>query len=231
MENRTPSPTNPEQEVFSADFIKKFEEQEEELYRLQQRRQELRDEIKYFHMNQPGTEVLENCIKELMDFFKQATSDLPYGQHLLTDTPADIIKTLQQFEKYPIDHPHFKSMLFDLQLVKYEKILNIVDKNNRYESQLDSAVVDLEKVHNDSKTRSERAKAKTIRENDVMDDDICLEPLFSVVGTNYNNNNIQQKNVINNNLQNKQNNNSNNNNTSQRHRNDTLTQQQQNMEF
>merc|ERR1712156_1375526 len=164
-------------------------------------------------MNQPGTEDLEKCIQELKDYFKQAISDLHYGHRLLTDTPAEIIKQLQQFEKDPIANPHFKSMLFDLELVKYEKILNIVDKNNRTESQLDSAVVDLEKVHNDSKTRSERAKAKTIRENDVMDDDICLEPLFSGISKNYNNNNIQQKNVINSNLQNKQNNNSNSNNT------------------
>merc|ERR1712048_691784 len=160
----------PEQQIFSENFIKQFEDQEEELYKLQQRRQEIQDEIKYFHMNQPRTEELENCINELMVFFKDAISELPYGQYLPKDTPADIIKALQQFERDPIQDPHFKAMLFDLQLVKYEKMLNILDKSNRNEV-TDSAVVDLEKVYNDSKIRSERAQARAQREDDdIMDD-------------------------------------------------------------
>ena len=175
---RTPDNPDIEKHIFSENFIKQFEEQEEELYKLQQYRQELRDEVKYFHMNQPRTEDLQNCIQELLQFFADATSELHYGQYLPKETPADIIKTLQQFEKDPIQDPHFKRMLFDLKLFKYEKILNIVDKNSRSEV-TDSAVVDLEKVYNDTKTRSERAQAKEERENDVMDEDICLEPLFS----------------------------------------------------
>lgn len=247
--SRTPDNPDIEKHIFSENFIKQFEEQEDELYRLQQHRQELRDEVKYFHMNQPRTEDLQHCIQELLQFFADATSELHYGQYLPKETPVDIIKTLQQFEKDPIQDPHFKRMLFDLQLVKYEKILNIVDKNNRSEV-TSGAVADLEKVYNDSRTRDERAQAKEERENDVMDEDICLEPLFSGGSKSFavvqqNSNNIQsgpgvvqkhlshnisqnlQQNIIPSNKNNPQNiaqNSSHHKNQqNQRHRNDTLT--------
>jgi hypothetical protein len=58
----------------------------------------------------------------------------------------------------------------------------------------DSAVVDLEKVYNDTITRGERAQAKEERENDVMDEDICLEPLFSASSKSIADLRIQQSN-------------------------------------
>lgn len=124
------------EEIFSSNFIAKFNHQENRLAEKRQELKELQEDIKNFINPAQEIDQVNSAINELMEFFKRAVSNQEYSQYLQTETASDIVRNLQAFEKNPPRDPHFRYALENLQLDKYENLIRKFEKLDKQSSNL-----------------------------------------------------------------------------------------------
>lgn len=177
--NNSPPPTSASQ-VFNDDFIKTFTRQEDELHAAQQKLQHLRDEVKYFRINQQQQKEIDDHIEELMEHFRESVKEVEFSQYISTDTPQDVIRQLQKFEKHPPSDRNFKQKLFELKLDKYERLVYNLQRYDRgSEAFPEAAVGDLFRAQHGMQLNAQRSARRHNEERRDTLDEGMLEPLFN----------------------------------------------------